>query len=397
VLLGLLLILLCIAAGRWFSQNRTAPLPKLPDLALEGVDPEVAATIAEARAAVDKSPRSLEAWARLAMLLDAHLFFDEAATSYAAAEALDSINACWPYLQGTIYKNGPNPEKALPCFQRAVDLAAGQPMPALQLGDLLLALGRVEDAAREYQRVLVNDPKGLYEPYARFGLARVAIARQEYLQSLSYLQAAADDPHVRKRACALRATVHERLGNHQDADKERRRFAELPEDVPWPDVFHQVNRMRVGLRGRIDQANYLVRQNNPAQAVKLMEETVQKYPQSDQAWLALGVAMENVKNPAGAEKAMETAIRLAPGRADHRFYLGELLQSQQRFKEAAAAFRKASELRPVDSNTYLRLGECLLSQGDKTGAVEAFHKAVRYNPDLKEARQHLEKLGNKGT
>jgi tetratricopeptide (TPR) repeat protein len=357
----------------------------------------VAATIAEARAGVEKSPRSWEAWAKLAMFLDAHLFFDEAVTCYAAAEALDSTNACWPYLQGTIYKNGPNPEKALPCFQRAADHAASQPMPALQLGDLLLALGRVEDAAREYQRVLVNDPKGLYEPYARFGLAQVAIARQEYLQSLSYLQAATDDPHVRKRACALRATVHERLGNHQDADKERRRFAELPEDVPWPDVFHQVNRMRVGLRGRIDHANYLVRQNNPAQAVKLMEETVQKYPQSDQAWLAFGVAMENVKNPAGAEKAMEKAIQLAPGRADHRFYLGELLQSQQRFKEAAAAFRKASELRPVDANTYLRLGECLLSQGDKTGAVEAFHKALLYNPDLKEARQHLEKLGNKGT
>jgi tetratricopeptide (TPR) repeat protein len=393
VLLGLLLILLCVAASRWISQNRTGSLPKLPDIALDGVDPEVASTLTEARAAVQKAPRSLDAWARLAMLLDAHLFFDDALTCYAAAEALDSSNACWPYLQGTIYKNGPNPEKALPCFQRAVNLAAGQPMPALQLGDQLLALGRVEDAAKEYHRVLVNDPKSFYEPYARFGLGQVAIARQDYLQSLNYLQAVADDPHTRKRACALRATVHERLGNRQDADKERRRLTELPEDLPWPDVFHQVNQMRVGLRGRIDYANYLVRQNNPAQAVKLMAETVQKYPQSDQAWLALGVAMENVKNLAGAEKAMEKAIQLAPGRADHRFFLGELLQSQQRFKEAAAAFRKASELRPVDANTYLKLGECLLSQGDKTGAAEAFYKALRYNPDLKEARQHLEKLG----
>jgi tetratricopeptide (TPR) repeat protein len=370
-------------------------LPELPVLALDGIDPEVAKTLAEARAAVQKAPRSLEAWGKLAMLLDAHLYFDEAVTCYAAAETLDANNPYWPYLQGSLLAKGPNPEKALPCFERSARLAPNEPMPGLQLADLLLALGRVEDADKEYQRVLANSPDDMYTPYARFGLAQVAIARQKYQDALPSLQAVAGDSHIRKRACALRAALYERLGNITGADSERRRLADLPEDLPWPDVFHQVNKMRVGLRGRIDHANLLLRQNQPAKAVSLLTETVEQYPRSDQAWLALGVAKENIKDFIGAEQALAKAIQLAPDRADHRYFLGEFLRARQRYQEAATTFRKASELRPVDANTYLKLGECLQCQGDKIGAAEAFHKALHYNPELKEARLGLERLGGK--
>jgi tetratricopeptide (TPR) repeat protein len=395
VLLGLLLVLVCFVVGRWLYQRWGGSLPEPPVLALEGIDPEVATALAEGRAAVQKSPRSPEAWSILAMLLDAHHYFDEAIVCYSATETLDPTNPYWPHLQGALLAKGPNPEKALGCFERAARLAPSESMPTLQLADLLLALGRVEDADKAFQGVLAKDANSMYAAYARLGLAQVAITRQKYQEALACLEALVQDPHARKRACALRAAAYERLSNSAGADVERRRLAELPDDVPWPDASHMVNKMRVGLRARLDRADLLVRQKQPAEAVKLMQETVHHHPRSDQAWLSLGVARQNIKDFQGAERALAKAMELAPKRADHYYYFGELLRVQQRYEEAAAKFRKASELRPADGGTYLMLGDCLQAQGEKTGAAEAFQKALRYNPELTEARQRLEMLDKK--
>src|SRR5438477_1832480 len=75
VLLVLLVVLLSVAVLRWVFQARSERLPELPEIALNGIDPEVAEVIADARAGVLKSPRSRDAWVKLAMFLDAHLFF----------------------------------------------------------------------------------------------------------------------------------------------------------------------------------------------------------------------------------------------------------------------------------------------------------------------------------
>src|SRR5262249_38339041 len=163
--------------------------------------------------------RSPEAWSILAMLLDAHHYFDEAIVCYAATETLDPTNPYWPYLQGVLLVKGPNPKRALACFERAARLAPSEPMPTLQQADLLLALGRAEDADKAFQGVLAKDSNSMYGAYARLGLAQVAITRQKYREALANLEAVVQEPHARKRACALRAAAYERLGNSAGADE----------------------------------------------------------------------------------------------------------------------------------------------------------------------------------
>src|SRR5207302_1235617 len=125
------------------------------------------------------------------------------------------------YFQGmALLKTGPRPEQALPCLERAAGLAASAwPLPRLRWADLLLAQGRVSDADREFHHVLASNPDNVH---AQFGLAQVALARGRHGESLRYLEAVAGDPHVRKRACALRAALHERLGSAKKADEEHR-------------------------------------------------------------------------------------------------------------------------------------------------------------------------------
>jgi Tfp pilus assembly protein PilF len=394
VLVGIAVVLFSALIGRWVYQGRTSSLPELPLLALDGVDPEVAEVLTNQRAAVEQAPRSAEAWGRLAMLLHAHEFPDQAVICYSAAEALDRTDPNWPYFQGYLLQEGARPEQALSCLERAAALAPDDwPVPRFRLADLLLDLGRIDDAEKKYRKVLDTRTDNKYARYyAQFGLAKVMIARQNYLDALSFLQTLADDPYTRKRACALRVAVYERLGKRAESDRERTDFATLPDDQSWPDGTEQVDQLRVGWRGRISMANSMLNDNQPAEALKLLTETVEKYPHVDQVWAALGVAKENLKDFSGAEEAYRKSIALAPDRADHRGEFGDFLQARQRYREAAAVFREALELRPFDAATHFQLGACLQSLGDYPGAAEAYRQALRYNPDLSDARQHLEML-----
>jgi tetratricopeptide (TPR) repeat protein len=392
-----MVILLCVLIGRWVYQCWTGPLPELPLLTLDGVDPEVADVLTKQRAAVEQAPRSAEAWAKLGMLFYVHQFADEAVICYSAAETLDGTNPIWPYLQGYLLQKGAHPDQALPCLERAAALAPNEwPLPRLRLADLLLSLGRIEDAEKEYRNVLATNTDNKYVRfYAQFGLAQVMIARQDHQDALPLLQALEDDPYTRKRACALRAAVYERLGNRPESDRERLRFATLPDDESLPDIATEALQAMVGWRGRISRANSLQNDNQPAEALKLLIETAEKYPHIDQVWAALGVAKENMNDFPGAEEAYRRSIALAPDRAEHRFNFGVFLQARERYKEAAAVFRETIELRPFDAATHFRLGACLQSLGDNPGAADAFRKALRYNPELNDARQHLEMLTTK--
>jgi tetratricopeptide (TPR) repeat protein len=388
LLLALLVGVPGLAIGLWFHHSRTAPLPDLPAPALGAMDPEIADEITKAREKVAREPRSLKAWALLAYLFDVYLFEDEAIVCYQAAEILEPSNWAWPYLRASLLLKSPHPEEALPCLERAADLSS-HPAARARLADSLLALGQVENAKQQYQRVLAVDGNNAQ---ALFGLAQVASARQDFPNALQHLEKVTDDPHLRKRASALRAATCERLGKHEEAARERLRFATLPADDPLPDIHWQLQTLRLGVRGRILRAERLRSQGKTDEAVALLVDTVSRNPQSDQAWLALAIAKEVARDYAGAEQAFQKSIALAPNRADFYSAFGDFLQAQKRYPEAATAFRKAIELAPVDARAHVRLGDSLCQAGDRAGAAQAFHEALRLNPELAEARDKLAQL-----
>ncbi|MBI3822293.1 MAG: tetratricopeptide repeat protein [Planctomycetes bacterium] len=387
------LVLVASGAGAWWIYRAwPATLPEVPVVDLTDVDPEVAEAISSARAALVKQPRSLEAWGKLGMVLHAHHFNEQAITCYAAAAALDRSNPTWPYYQGVLLQAGADPMAALPSLQRAARLAPRDtPTPRLRLAELLFELGRPDEAEKDFRMVHAGDAGNVR---AVLGLAHVAMARKNYEDALEHLRPIAEDARVRKRAAALAAAAYLQLGMKDEARNAQGRLATLPDDPPWPDLLDPVNDLRVGLVGRLERAKSLVH-HDPNAAVALMDETVRRYPESDQAWVALGAAREFAKDFAGAEQAFEKSIALAPKRADHHFYLAEFLRGQKRFKEAADAYRKASELRPHDADTHLRLGECLQEVGDRPGAIEAYRAALRCRPDLVPAQMGLKKLTEK--
>src|SRR4051812_14480878 len=88
--LGIALLLALVA-----DQLRPQPpsvvvdLPEIPEVNLEGADPQIARVVRIAREEVQQSPNSAMAWGEYAMTLDANGFADAARTCYSSATMLE--------------------------------------------------------------------------------------------------------------------------------------------------------------------------------------------------------------------------------------------------------------------------------------------------------------------
>src|SRR5262249_24515009 len=161
------------------------------------------------RAAVEKSPRSVEAWGVLGKTLLVHDFHIPASFCLAQAERLDPANARWPYLQGVALAaaDPPDPITAIQHFQRAVDLGGDTPDALrLHLAEALLGQDRLDEAERQFKRVLELNPANAR---AHLGLARLAIVRGNAADSESHVKLAMADPHSKKASRLLWVEVQQ--------------------------------------------------------------------------------------------------------------------------------------------------------------------------------------------
>lgn len=331
------------------------------------------------------------------MLLHANGFDEAADTSYTAAQLLEPRNPKWPYLQGYLHHNGPGgPAKALRYFERAAEFSPRNSMARVRLADMLLALSELDQAEQQYAQVAAAKPD---EPHVQLGLAKVAVARNQLRVAIQYLAPIADNPLVRSRACALRASLYERLGDKTAAQRERQKLAALPDDGLRPDdeVAEVINR-QIGVRAFIAKAQDLWQEKRTRQMVAVLRKAVARYPQSDVAWSSLATALSATGDLEGSEQALRRSVELAPKTAGYRVSLGKLLTGQKRYEDALQELHAAVSLSPKHAPAHLALGECLLEQGEEKGAIESFTATLRYAPDDAAARRYLEQLrGSRGS
>lgn len=396
-------VLLCVATtvavGGWgvgIYSRFSRPRLSIPEISLEGVQPEIVDAISAARQAVILSPRSGPAWGNLAMVLQAHLYEDQAAYCYDVAARWEPNNPTWPYLRGVLMSGGSGDHAAaIPFFERAANLSPPNSVFRLRLADALFEQNRLEEASHWYLEALAADNN---DARALLGLGRLAVARKQYRDSLRFLRPIAENPLVQRRACALLANVYERLGEFAPASAERQRLAELPADSPHSDdPVIRIEQLEVGINARLTKAHALMRQDRLPEMIELLQETVGRYPQSDLAWENLGMALHKTGDVKGAENALQKSIEVAPKSASYHHTLGLILLSQKRYEEALNSFQKGVELRPTDPKCHFGLGECRRGLGDLEGAAEAYRTTLRYAPKHLEAYERLEALNREAT
>jgi tetratricopeptide (TPR) repeat protein len=388
-----ILLTLAVVVGVFFylRQDSLPDLPDIPTVNLDGADPEISKSVRAAHGIVTQAPLSAMAWGRYAMVLHAHGFSDAALICYGAAASLEPKNPDWLYLQGDLHRQGPGGSvAALPLFRLAASRGPPHSMAQLRLADTLLELGRLDEAEVEYAKALAVRPS---DELAQLGLAKLALARQQYDDSLKYLRAIAGSPGTQNQACVMRARVYDRLGNRADAERERQILAELPDDsLRADDPMVQVASLGIGVGVELAKAKQHMGQSQFQEMMAVLENAVHHYPDSWEAWDALGSARGMGNDPAGAERAVRKSIQLAPKNAKSWLNLGNVLIWQQRFPEAEEAVQKALALDPKRGPAYYSLGQCREGQGNLPGAVKAYRQALRYTPNHQETRERLEIL-----
>jgi tetratricopeptide (TPR) repeat protein len=322
------------------------------------------------------------------MVLRAHDFKAEANRCFARAETLDPAEPRWPYHQALELLIS-DQEAGLACLRRAV--AAGGPAasPRLLLGEVLLGLGRTDEAEEQFNRVLGADPT---DARAHHGLGRAAYARGELPTSLEHLRAVVAAAPWSKPTHALLAEIYFRRGEESAAADEQRIVDRLPADTPWPDPYvEEVVRLRVGAGSRVGFAAQLLQQGRGGEAVGVLAEAARRDPDSYDTQLSLGKALLRLRPPdyPAAEAAFRRAATLRPDDPAAHFHLGIALEQQGKYREAADAYGTAIRLKPDYAAAHHNRGACLKQLGDQPGALRAFQDAVRYKPDLADSHREL--------
>jgi tetratricopeptide (TPR) repeat protein len=390
VALAVLLLGLAATAGfAWKWWFRPAPIGP-PALDSAGVDPMVWRAIEAAREAVFREPESDRAWGRLGMVLLAHQLRDEAGVCLARAEQLNSRDVRWPYYQAIAVRRS-DPEAAIAHLRR-VAAADGEEMeaPRLLLGELLVEGGRLDEAETLFRNVLRRDP---HNSRAYVGLAHVAFERDDMSACLAHLREASENPCTRKAAHMFLAEVQQRRGDRAAAEESLRQAQQLPDDAPWPDPLAEpIRELVVGHLEVVTHAAALLQQDEAAQAIPLLQQAIDDYPESNWARILLGRAWLRVRNLTEAERILRSAVERAPDAVEAHFYMGVVLFEREEIEAAVPFFRKAVELKPDYALAWYNLGHCLKRRGDRAEALAAFRAAVACKPQFAQAHTNLGEL-----
>ncbi len=409
IVTSLCLVTLVLAGGAvggylWW-QSRPTPLPEIP---LEGLEPEVASAIKMGCKGVEKEPHSGAAWGLLGRILHANDMPSELkVTCFKEAERLDPQNPRWPYFRGGILLNLNRFEEAIAALQRAVDLCEHSdeaPLaPRLLLAETLLVQGQVAAAEDHFRRVLQKAPK---EARALFGIAQVAYGRGEWQTCRANLELCMSMPQARKKSAAMLATVCEQLGDKRNADKYSDLAARLPKDIGWMDPYSIENlhlSKRKSAQYRI--VEHLTAEGKVSQATEMMSQLLQVYPDDYRAHVAMARILPRMRQFDQAEKHIRRAQELAPDKLQVDYLLALILYSRGEVlakgnshdrKEARALFelavksaRKVLTLKSDYGFAHMVLGWSLRQLGQREQALAAFRAAVHCNPEFAENHYFL--------
>jgi tetratricopeptide (TPR) repeat protein len=259
-------------------------------------------------------------------------------------------------------------EEAAACFERVIALRPDMPVPALkQLGSVLLDLQRCEEAVSCYSRVLAIQPHDAVALNDR-GLAQLELKRAE--AALSDFEAAL---RVNPRFAGA-------LGNKGLALMELARAEEALRACDDAIALEPSNPGLMRTKGLV-----LLTNMQAAAALACFDAAIRHGLQDATTWALHADALKRLGRQGDAIASFERAVVLDPQRWDALIALGTALTDSPRVAEAIDFFNRAVNLRPDNSLGYFGRARAARELGQLTAALFDADRATELAPHDAEA------------
>jgi tetratricopeptide (TPR) repeat protein len=282
---------------------------------------------------------------------------------------------------------------------------------ARNLGIAFYRTGMVEDAEREFRRVLQSEP---LDGTARHYLALLALRQRRpelavrritallesvgpqvgaYL-NLAYalrLQRRFEDGERVLRDAQHLAPSEPRIrlargantlfaGDAEGAAQQLREYRGMlsPAEVP-PPTFYYCAALAEAVAARLDQATALI------------EEGLDSHPGCAPLLLLRGNVAERRADMVAAETAYQKAAEEDPTLAQAHRNLGDLAHRRNALQEALEHYQRAAEADPdLGDDLYTRMADIYYKRNERERAIRSWRRAIELNPSNEVARSHLE-------
>ncbi|MCZ7556260.1 MAG: tetratricopeptide repeat protein [Bacteroidia bacterium] len=309
-------------------------------------------------------------------------------TSFSGGERRDELG--WALLQ--LQTISAQPADALAAASRFLALQPEKYREDARLisGDALLALGRIDEADKEYSAILGTSGQTLRGAEAWYGRARVRQAQRRFEEALSDLAAyesAAPDGVKAAEAMHLRAQLLERTGRYAEAVDVYQRLASRFVYSAYADSARLAEPRALVAAGDAERAS--------ARAFRSLREV------EDNPFLrsALGpeylynyaVTMAQARDRAGARKALTRYLREYPDgqhTADVYFALGQMYRDEGKVDLASSYLQQAATLR--ESPEARRSAADMLLESGRFDAATAQYEKLAAAATLPQERQYAQ-------
>lgn len=376
---------LAVAIYSITATRRDSRLPPLPDLREKParLKTQVREAYRRARRQSDKA----DSVGHLGMVLHANLFYEAAAPCYQRARELDPSNPLLKYYLAILMQASGESEGPVELLSEIASSAPKYLPAQLRLADAQRSAAQLSDAEARYRVCLAEESVA---PFARLGLARVAMEQRDWLTAESELRWALEALPEHGAAFDLLAIVLRELGRDDEARAAQRRAESalrglLPPD-PWLDDLHAFCFDPDYLMVMADAA---VQTGDGVRAWRFYQQAMDAAPDSARVRLEFATALIKQKQYADAMPLLEEAIALDAQNAAAHILLAGALMDEGRLDAAVGAARRAISHDSGSADAHNILGAVLTRQGHRTEAAASYTAALRIDPDHTRANVNL--------
>jgi protein O-GlcNAc transferase len=252
-----------------------------------------------------------------------------------------------------------HPDAALPLISAAVAATPSDVRYQFGLGETLSALGRWEDAADAYRRVIAINPDSPESHYA-LGIALACLA--DHTGAIAAYQA----------AVALQPDYADAFNNLGNA---HRMLGQMPEAAA---AYERAIALRPDYAGAMSNLGTLLNgQAKTTEAMQWLGKAVHLEPLVSAHAVNLAAALCDQRRFADAVPLLRSVLSAEPTHAQAANNLANALQGLGQLREAEAQFEKAISLQPDYADAMNNLGNLCRQLGEFSRAMDWYESAIR--------------------